>query len=172
MMDRPDPIASLTAVAQALAATPQPGASLAAIDQGLAATIGHRLFTVLVVNMAAGENQRVYTNHPVAYPVGGTKPIVPGSEAIRTVILGGRVRFLRNAAELVAGFPDHALIRSLGCESCVNVPVRWNGTTIAMLNLLHQADWYSEEDVPVLSIFAALAVPAVLEIIKAWPTAL
>jgi transcriptional regulator with GAF, ATPase, and Fis domain len=166
---RPDATGPIRDVARALAASDQPGASFAALDRALDAAIGHRLFTVLVVNMAARENQRVYTSRPQAYPVGGTKPIVPDSPAMREVIEAGRARITRNVEELIAGFPDHELIRSLGCESCINVPVRWNGETLGMLNLLHAAEWYSADDVPTLSAFAALAVPALLTIIASWP---
>ena len=136
-----------------------------AIDRALGEGIGHRLFTVLVVNWAAGENQRCYSSLPGAYPVGGAKAITPGS---LDAVLAGRCRFLDTYAAIAAVFPDHALIRSLGCESCVNIPVRWDGRTIGMVNVLHEAGWYGEADVPLFSIFAALAVPAVQAVIAGW----
>jgi len=165
---RPDPAPHFVAVAAALAQSPQPATSLAALDTAMAGAIGHKLFTVLAVNWARGENQRYYSNQPVAYPVGGSKPIQPDSPSVRDVIIGGKCRFNRNYAELSEAFFDHELIRSLGCESSVNVPVRWNGTTIGMLNLLHESGYYGDADIPTLSVFAALAVPALLDIIKAW----
>jgi len=138
---------------------------LAAIDRALGEGIGHKLFTVLVVNRARGENQRIYSSLPEAYPVGGAKPIVTGSLA---GVLEGRCRFLDTYDDVKAAFFDHALIRSLGCESCVNVPVMWNGAVIGMLNLLHEARWYGEEDVPTFRIMAALAVPALQQVIAGW----
>ena len=165
---RPDPTPHFVAVSAALARSPQPAESLSALDSAMAAAIGHKLFTVLVVNWDKNENQRYYSNQPVAYPVGGSKPIQPDSPSVRDVIVGGKCRFNRDYAELSAAFYDHELIRSLGCESSVNVPVRWNGKTIGMLNLLHESGYYGEADVPTLSVFAALAVPALLDIIKAW----
>ncbi len=80
----------------------------------------------------------------------------------------GTCRFLDTYEDIRAAFFDHELIRSLGCESCVNVPVRWQGRTIGMLNLLHAARWYSAEDVPTFTICAALAVPAVQAVIAGW----
>ena len=65
-------------------------------------------------------------------------------------------------------FFDHELIRSLGCESSVNVPVRWQGETLGMLNILHESGYYDAADIPTLSVFGALAVPALLEIIRTW----
>ena len=138
---------------------------LAAIDRALAAGIGHKVFTVLVVNWDAQENQRCYSSTADAYPVGGAKPISPGS---LTAVLEGRCRFLDTYDEIAAVFADHVLIRSLGCESCVNIPVRWHGKTIGMLNVLHEAHWYTAADVPTFSIFAALAVPALQQVIAGW----
>jgi len=156
-----DPFAALPAIA----ATQDPAARFAAIDQAFAQGVGHRLFTVLVVNWDQGENQRCYTSNPAAYPVGGAKPITPGSlDAMAT----GQCRFLDTYADIAALFPDHALIRSLGCESCVNIPVRWQGRMIGMLNLLHQARWYQPAHIPEFAVMAALAVPALQQVIAAW----
>ncbi len=140
---------------------------LAAIDRAMAATVGHKLFTVLVINWDKRENQRYYSNQPDAYAVGGAKPIVrtmPGLD----LLLAGKPRFLNDYAAIAAVFFDHELIRSLGCESCVNIPVHWNGTTIGMVNILHDAHWYSPADIPAFTSFAALAVPALRDIIDAW----
>ncbi|MCC6720407.1 MAG: GAF domain-containing protein [Acetobacteraceae bacterium] len=141
---------------------------LAATDRALAEGIGHKLFTVLVINWDQHENQRCYSSLPEAYPVGGAKPIAPGSMAR---LLDGECRFLDTYEDVKAAFPDHALIRSLGCESCVNIPVRWDGKTIGMLNLLHAAKWYTPADVPTFTIFAALAAPALHGVIAGWTAA-
>jgi hypothetical protein len=138
---------------------------LAAIDRAVAEGIGHKLFTVLVLNWDRGENQRYYSNLPDAYPVGGAKPIAKSSAS---AVMEGQCRFLNNYEDVKSAFFDHELIRSLGCESCVNVPVRWAGRTIGTLNILHEANWYTPEDVPTLTILAALAAPALQEIIAGW----
>ncbi|SDR07627.1 GAF domain-containing protein [Rhizobiales bacterium GAS191] len=166
--ERAAPLQHLTDVAAALTRADQPGPSLAALDSALAQTIGHKLFTVLVLNFAKNENQRYYSNQPKAYPTGGSKPIETESDLYKEVVLGGRPRICRDAQDIRRAFFDHELIASLGCESAVNVPVRWNGTTLGTLNLLHQARWYGEAELPLLSAFAALAVPAMLEIIRRW----
>ena len=59
-------------------------------------------------------------------------------------------------------FSDHELIASLGCESVLNMPVRWRGRTLGSLNLLHEAGWYGEDDVAACLPFAQLALPALL----------
>lgn len=144
----------------------QPNASLAALDKALAAAIGHKLFTVLVINWAKNENQRFYTNQPGPYPTGGAKPLVKEGEFYREVIMAGRPRICRDYDDVKRAFFDHELIRSLGCESAVNYPVRWNGRTIGSLNLLHQAGWYRDDDMPALSAFAQMTVPALMEIVS------
>jgi GAF domain-containing protein len=163
-----DPVPHLAAVAAAMAHPGQPQAGLLALDRALAATIGHKLFTVLVLNQAAGQKQRYYTNQPGAYPTGGHKPIEPAGEYHQTVVLAGQPRFLRNRADIIRAYPDHPLILSLGCESSVNVPVRWNGETLGGLNLLDGAGRYHEAQTPLLLNFAALALPAFLHITRYW----
>ena len=74
-MSRPDPLPHFARLAAALAAEDQPAAGFAALDAAPGAAIGHRLFTILLHDAAAGFNARVYSNQPVAYPLGGRKPI-------------------------------------------------------------------------------------------------
>src|SRR5215475_11032007 len=165
----PDPRAYLSlieAVAQAGTGEGQPDALLAELDRGLAQSVGHKLFTVLVLNEEAGRNQRYYSNQPQAYPVGGSKPVDRSSALYKDVILGGKPRICYDYDDIKRAFFDHELIRSLGCESAVNYPVRWNGKTIGTLNLLHQANWYNDQNVAAIGPFAALALPALLEIAR------
>ena len=44
-------------------------------------------------------------------------------------------------------FADHELIISLGLESIVNLPVRWQGQVLGTLNLLHGPGYYSDASV-------------------------
>jgi hypothetical protein len=162
-----DPRASLSlieAVAQAGMAEGQPNAILAELDRALEQVVGHKLFTVLVLNDEVGRNQRYYSNQPQAYPVGGSKPVDRSSPLYKDVILGGKPRICYDYDDIKRAFFDHELIRSLGCESAVNYPVRWNGKTIGTLNLLHQAGWYNDNNVAAIGPFAALSRPALLEI--------
>jgi hypothetical protein len=165
----PDPQASLSlieAVAQAGTGEGQPNAILAELDRALAQAVGHKLFTVLVLNEEVGRNQRYYSNQPNAYPVGGSKPVDRSSALYKDVILGGTPRICYNYDDIKRAFFDHELIRSLGCESAVNFPVRWNGKTIGTLNLLHQAGWYNDRNVAAIAPFAALSRPALIEIAR------
>jgi hypothetical protein len=160
---RADPLSHLAAVARAFAEPDQPDAVFRALDRAMGAVIGHKLFTLLVHHAEAGESERRYTNQPAAYPVGGRKPVVPSPWTER--LFRERQPYIGRAADDIrAVFFDHALILSLGCASVLNVPVVWKAQTLGTINLLHEAGWYEEDDVPVAQAFAALAVPAFQEL--------
>ena len=143
----------------------QPEPAFRALDRAMGAVIGHTLFTVLLHHPGARESERRYSNQPAAYPVGGRKPVLasPWTERLfveRQPYIG------RDAEDIRTVFFDHALILSLGCASVLNVPVVWDGRTLGTINLLHEAGFYDEGDVPVGQIFAALAAPALLELTR------
>lgn len=143
----------------------QPGATFRALDRALAASPGHLLFTVLVHHPAARESERFYSNRPAEYPVGGRKPVTD-SDWMRRVIHGGQPWIGRAADDIRWAFPDHALIASLGCDSALNMPVRWRGETLGTLNLLHRAGHYDERHLPGVALLAQLALPALMTITR------
>ena len=158
-MTRTDPMPHLEAVAAAVAAAGQPETTFRALDAALGAVLGHMLFTVLIHHEATRESARVYTNQPAAYPVGGRKPL--RETAWGRQVIGERRAFIgRTVADIVEHFPDHALIRSLGCGAVLNLPVVWNDRLLGTINLLHEEHWYDVGAVPIGLVFATLAVPA------------
>ena len=162
-MSRAHPAPHIAAVLAAQRNEEQPAALFRALDAALAATVGHRLFTILVNHPAARENERFYTNRPAEYPVGGRKPVTD-APWMRQVLEQGEPYIGRTRADIESVFFDHALILSLGCESVLNMPVRWRGRTLGTLNLLHRAGHYEESDLPLARLFAALALPALMTI--------
>lgn len=161
---RVDPLPHLEAVARALADAGQPERSFRALDHAMGAVIGHKLFTLLLHHPAARESERRYTNQPAAYPVGGRKPVTPSAWSER-LFVERRPYIGKSAEDIREVFFDHELILSLGCASVLNVPVVWDGRTLGTINLLHEAGWYDEADVPIAQAFAALAVPAYLGLV-------
>lgn len=133
----------MTDLAAALAAKDQPAAYLAALERLVDERIGVRLFTTMTLDRARGVARRSHSNMPDAYPVSGEKPIPVN--AWMEVIERGETFVANSHAEIAAVFPDHELIRSLGCESCVNIPVTIAGTVVGTLNCLHQAGHYTPE---------------------------
>ena len=120
MNPRPDPLPHLAAVAAAIAAPGQPEAAFRALDSALGAVLGHKLFTVLLHHAGTRESERVYTNQPAAYPVGGRKALRDTAWG-RQVLQERRVYIGRDAADIRTDFPDHELIASLGCASIINL---------------------------------------------------
>lgn len=162
-MTRADPAPHIAAVLAAQREEDQPTALFRVMDAALGASIGHRLFTILVHHPHARENERFYTNRPAQYPVGGRKPVTD-APWMRQVIGRGEPYIGRTREDIRSVFFDHELIFSLGCESVLNMPVRWRGRTLGTLNLLHRAGYYDEADVPVARLFAGLALPGLMMI--------
>jgi hypothetical protein len=160
-----DPAPHLAALADAMRDPGQPTPSLASLERVCAATLGHILFTVLLRHETTGEAERFWTSHPKEYPVGGRKPLNPTFWTDH--VLKQQRPYLGNDYDAVkAVFFDHELIRSLGCESVLNIPVVWNGRALGTINLLHEAGWYRKDDIPLARTIAALAVPAYLMLVN------
>ena len=104
------------------------------------------LFTLMEIDRRRGIARRNYTNQPDAYPASGEKPIQ--TNAWTEQVQNRQKTFVANTIEEIAAvFPDHELIQSLGCESCLNLPIVVGGTVIGTLNCLHEAGHYTPERV-------------------------
>ena len=121
-------------------------AAFKALEDLTRATIGVKLFTLMTVDEAAGLARRRYSNMPEAYPVSGSKPLHddPWSD---TVLKRHETHVMNDYAHIARTFPDHELIRSLGCESCINVPVVVGGEVLGTINCLDVAGHYTPERV-------------------------
>lgn len=132
----------MSAMTQALAAQDQPGAVFKALEALVSETIGVRLFTLMQIDYARRIAWRNYSNMPQAYPTSGEKPIQ--DNAWTAQVQERHETFVANSIEEIARvFPDHDLIRSLGCESCINIPVVICGQVMGTLNCLHEAGHYT-----------------------------
>lgn len=132
-----------------------------ALDAGLARTPGHLLLTVLVYHRALGESQRAYSSRPLEYPIGGRKTLGQAPR-MRQVLASGEPFIGHGRQDIVDNFADHATLLAMGCESIVNMPVRWGTEVLGTVNLLHAQDHYAEPDLPRIAAWAQLSVPAVL----------
>ena len=150
-----------------------------AVDQAVKETVGHKLFTLLYVAPGGKRVKRLYTNMPKEYPVGGYKPVTE-SDWHKRVIGERRAWVGYNYEDVKWAFFDHELIRSLGCESAINVPVVYAGRVLGTMNLLDAAGHYKESDVVTagsgdasdpakIEPFAALLIGPFLDAIAADP---
>lgn len=124
----------------------QPEATFRALENLVQDTIGVRLFTLMEVDHARNVAWRSYSNMPRAYPTLGEKPRVQNRWS--DIVDGRHETFVANTIEDIAEvFPDHALIKSLGCESCLNLPIVIDGRLRGTLNCLDVAGHYTPERV-------------------------
>ena len=124
----------------------QPNHTFRALEQLVDETIGVKLFTLMEVDRTRNVAWRSYTNNPEAYPTLGEKPRQKNSWS--EIVEGRHETFVANTIdEIAAVFPDFELIQSLGCESCLNLPIVINGTMWGTLNCLHAAGHFTPERV-------------------------
>jgi GAF domain-containing protein len=130
--------------AAALAAMDQPRAAFAGLEALSAERVGHRLFTLMTVDADAGLARRAWSNMPDAYPVSGAKPL--HDDEWSRAVMGRHETWVMNSIDHIARyFPDHALIASLGCQSCLNLPVPVAGQVLGTVNILGPAGHFTPE---------------------------
>jgi hypothetical protein len=129
-----------------LAGPEQPRAVFAALEAIAVETVGTLLFTAMTFDMQRMQGLRIYSGNEAVYPTGGWKDVTPGLW-VETVLEGKRPFSARTIEEIAVVFPDFPLIRSLGCESAMNLPVVVGGRVIGTVNLLHEKGYYTVERV-------------------------
>lgn len=105
---------------------------------------GTTLFTVMVLDQAAQLARRVYSSHPVDYPVTGSKPT--RNDRWSKQVIENRQPFIANATgEFSDVFSDYEIINQLGCEAALNLPViDDDGVVIGTVNYLGKAGLFTE----------------------------
>jgi hypothetical protein len=111
--------------------------------------VGAVIYSCSTFDLAAGKSRRIYTNLPDIYPVSGLKDIIPNTWTAQ--VLDARSAFVANTLEDIAlVFPDHPVIKSLGCGAVINMPVFLAGRFMGTVNVLHQAGYYTPARVAAL----------------------
>jgi len=143
--------ADLGRLAEALASADQPPRIFRALDELSGEVIGHRLFTIMRFDPARSEVERLYSNMPDVYRVGGRKKKTDTAWADH-ILRDKKVYRANDAAGIRAAFDDSTTILGLGLESVLNIPVVFDGRCVGTMNLLHEAGWYrlSDEETGVL----------------------
>lgn len=131
------------------AAGTDPAPVYAALAALVRDTLPVRLFTVMEIDHRRNVAWRSYTNMPDAYPTSGEKPVE--NNAWTDQVQGRHETFVANSIQDIAAvFPDHALIQSLGCESCLNLPVVVAGQVLGTLNFLDGPGFFTPDRVAVI----------------------
>ena len=129
------------------------------------AALGTRLFTVTKLDEERALFARVFTSHPVEYPVSGTKPMEKDGW-YDTTIAGKRTFVANTPPEFAKYFFDHALIVSLGLGSCINVPVVDGGRVLGTVNILAEAEHFTPERLAAYEALVAAATPALVAALR------
>lgn len=101
------------------------------------------LFTALRCLPGSSVLRRVFTSHPVHYPLGAEKSVEISEGWLDTVITQRQPFLAPDSAALAEVFTDVALIQSLGCGAVINVPVTAHGTVVGVLALLDAEGKYT-----------------------------
>ena len=106
--------------------------------------------------------QRLWSSNPVAYPVAGRKRKAWTAWTCR-LFQRGEVFIGEGASALAEVFDDHERIASLGLRAVVNVPLLdvVSGEPFATFNVLSQRDRWQAQDVWLIRLLAAVALPAI-----------
>jgi hypothetical protein len=154
---------ALCEATRAAAEIGQPETLFDAVERALNQTIGHMLFTLLVLH-EGGELERVYSNRPDIFPLKGRKAM--GSTPWGAHVIGGRKPYLgRTVEEIRWAFYDHELIEGIGCGSVLNTLVNWDGRLLGVVNMLHKEYHYCEDDLAAAAPLAQALAPAILTLI-------
>ena len=138
----------------------QPDSTFQAVDRLAESLVGHRLFTLLIVD--GNEVARIYSNRPAEYPVSGRKPM--GNTPWGDLVIRRAQPYLGRDRDAIRwAFFDHPLIESMGLGSVINIPVIYDGQCLGTINLLDAEHHYREEHVPRVAPLAPLLIPAFLE---------
>jgi hypothetical protein len=151
----------LSLLAETLRASEQPLRICRALEKVSGETIGHRLFTVMRFDGSRSEVQRIHTNLPSTYPIGGRKQKKETAWADQ-VLVDMKVFRGAGAADIQSAFDDYETILGLGLGSVLNLPIVFQGRCLGTMNLLHQPGWYRADDERVGLLLGAFLIPALL----------
>ena len=140
-----------------------------ALDDALAQVVGHRLFTLMAIDWKRNEAERIYSSRPKEYPLGGRKALGELTDWGEIVLISCKPWIARTIEDIRGAFFDHELIASLGCQSCLNIPVTSTDASgilraVGTMNMLHENNHFGPEHVAKAMPFAALLEP----VLSSW----
>ena len=120
----------------------QPGSTFQALASLAYAILDLKQFTMMASDEVRGVAKRIYSDNPLAYPIGGEKPI-PRNVWTETIFDRHEIFVGNSIEELATVFPDWELIQSLGLESCLNLPIIIENKVVGTLNCLNVAGHFT-----------------------------
>ena len=125
--------------------------TLDAVHEAVRNQLGVILFTVLAFTDEGQTMHRIYSSHPIEYPVGGKKNVERevAADWVAVSLKEQAPFFGRTRQDVERIFLDSELIEALGCSSIINAPIIRNAVTIGALNILNTEGTYTDADVSV-----------------------
>ncbi|WFU12800.1 hypothetical protein QA646_28260 (plasmid) [Rhizobium sp. CB3090] len=136
-------------------------ALMALAEKAFQDEFGHKLFTLLKVDRAAGVLRRIYSTDLNYSPVGGTKPLADDEWSKR--VGTGRHFLGRDSADMERYFLDHKTLIEMGLQSVLNTAVIWRNEVIGWINLLDAAEHYTVEMCDLAGLYSQCLAPAFLK---------
>lgn len=139
------------------------------VEDVLTHVFGQRLFTALMFDQPTRRLVRIYSNRLDINPVGGCKSVTD-SPWVSQVLLRGEVFVGSTRSDIQRVFSEYQTLWRIGCESVLNIPVRYCGVTYGSLNLLDGAGQYDDVDPQLAGLFGQLLVPVLQQALQHMPS--
>ncbi|AGB73619.1 MULTISPECIES: hypothetical protein [Rhizobium] len=135
-------------------------ALMALADNAFQEEFGHKLFTLLKVDRAAGVMRRIYSTDLNYSPLGGTKPLADDEWSRR--VGAGRHFLGKDCEDMKRYFADHETLIKMGLVGVLNTAVVWRNEVIGWINLLDAAEHYTLEMCDLAGLYAQALAPSFL----------
>jgi hypothetical protein len=155
-------IADLERLAMAMRLKDQPLELFRAVHEVAAKAIGLSLFTIMSYDAQRHEVERVYTNMPDVYPLGGRKK-KQGTAWARQILQELKPFRAATSQGIREAFDDHAVMTGMGLGSILNIPIAYGGICIGTMNLTHKEGWYTSRHENMGLLIGAFLVPALIK---------
>lgn len=155
-------ISDLERLAMVMREKGQPAEIFRAVHAVAASAIGARLFTIMSYDAQRHEVERVYTNMPAVYPLGGRKK-KRGTAWSKQILEELRPFRADTAQGIRDAFDDHAVITGMGLGSILNIPIAYDGVCVGTMNMTHVESWYTRGHEAMGLLIGSFLAPALLQ---------
>lgn len=152
----------LERLALAMRLKDQPLELFRAVHAVAAKAIGLSLITIMSYDAQRHEVERVYTNMPDVYPLGGRKR-KQGTAWAQQILQDLKPFRAATSQGIREAFDDHAVMTALGLGSILNIPIAYDGVCIGTMNLTHKEGWYTSRHESIGVLIGAFLAPALLQ---------
>ena len=154
-------LADLERLAMAMRLKDQPLELFRAVHAAAAKAIGFSLLTIMSYDAERHEVERVYTNMPDVYPLGGRKK-KQGTAWAQQILHELKPFRAATSQGIREAFDDHAVMTGMGLGSILNIPVAYDGACIGTMNLTHKEGWYTSRHESMGLVIGAFLAPALI----------